>query len=225
MKVVFSVGGSIVAPEGLDEEFIGKLAEFLRGMARDNDIAVVVGGGKPARERIAEARKQGANEAACDLVGIAVSRTNARAVAYAFGERATNEPPASIVEAAEAFEGGKIPVMGGTEPGHSTDAVAAILAELLDADLLVNASNVDYVYDKDPKKNPNARALDKLTAKELVKLVSAESIAAGGYALVDLTAAKIIERSGIKAVFVDGRDIQNMRAAVEGKEFSGTTVN
>jgi len=225
MKVVFSVGGSIVAPEALDGEYIRKLSGFLSELSQENDVAVVVGGGRPARQKIEEARSGGANEAACDLVGIIVSRTNARAVAEALGDEATAEPPKSIVEAAEAFESGCIPVMGGTEPGHSTDAVAAILAELVGADLLVNASNVDYVYDSDPKKNPDAKKLEEIKAAELVKLVSAETIKAGGYALIDFTAAKIIERSKIKTVFVDGRDIENMQAAVSGREFKGTTVN
>lgn len=225
MKIVFSIGGSIVAPNQVDEEFVRQLADFLRRTAKNNEISVVVGGGRPAREKIEAARKRGLNEAACDIIGISVSRNNARTLARAFGFKATQNPPKTIVEAAEARDGGTIPFMGGTEPGHSTDAVAAILAELLDADLIVNASNVDFVYDSDPKKNLNASPLEKITASDLVKLVSAESMRAGGYALVDLTAAKIIERSGIRTVFLNGRNLENMRAAIEGKTFKGTTVN
>jgi len=225
MRIVFSVGGSIVAPEEVDDSYVGELAIFLTDFSSSHEIAVVVGGGRPAREKITEARQQGANEAECDLVGIEASRMNAKAVARALGAKATQKPPESIVEAAGAFKEGKLVVMGGTEPGHSTDAVAVILGELIDAELILNASNVDFVYDSDPSKNPNARPLEKIRASELVKLVSTESISAGGYALIDLTAAKIIERSGIKTVFVDGRDIENLCAVVEGKPFKGTTVN
>jgi uridylate kinase len=225
MKIVFSIGGSIVAPEEVDRGFVEKLASLLRDVSAKNKIAVVVGGGRPARKKIEEARKKGLNEAACDLIGIDISRLNAVEVSRAFGGWAVKEPPKTIVEAAEVFNSRRVLFMGGTEPGHSTDGVAAILAELVGADLIVNASNVDFVYDEDPKRNPNAKPLEKILASDLVKLVAGGSMKAGGYALVDLTAAKIIERSRIKTIFLNGRDLENMRAAVEGKTFKGTTVN
>ena len=85
MKIVFSIGGSIVAPEEVDRGFVEKLASLLRDVSAKNKIAVVVGGGRPARKKIEEARKKGLNEAACDLIGIDISRLNAVEVSRAFG--------------------------------------------------------------------------------------------------------------------------------------------
>ena len=212
-----------MAPDGVDKEYIKEFVGFLSRLS-GNDMAIVVGGGKRAREEIKLLRNEGKNEGLCDLAGIRVSRANAEELRSVLGESSVELMPESLVDAYVEFSHGKILVMGGTEPGHSTDAVAALLAELVDADLLVNASNVDGVYDKDPNKHEDAIRFKTLSASDLVGLVGRESMHAGGYALIDLTAAKIIERSGIKTVFVDGRKLENMKHALQGKKFEGTTV-
>jgi uridylate kinase len=98
------------------------------------------------------------------------------------------------------------------------------LAEWVRADIFVNASNVDAVYDKNPREHRNAKPYAEINITELIKIISAESMEAGKYPLLDYTAARVIQRSGIRTIVLDGRDIGNMRDAVEGKPFRGTTV-
>jgi uridylate kinase len=223
MKIVFSIGGSILAPAAVDQEYVMACATMLKELSTKHHLAVVVGGGKPAREKIAQARKEGASWAQCDHIGIMATRENARYLVSALGREANRTIPESIYEAASVF-GKRIIVMGGTEPGHSTDAVAALLADWVKADLFINASNVDFVYDKNPKNNPDAKPLTEIRVDDLIKLLDAEGFNAGEYPLLDMTSLKVIKRASIKTMVLDGKDLDNMKAAAEGRPFKGTTV-
>jgi len=130
MKVVCSIGGIYFA----DAARIKALAEVLDELAESCALYVVTGGGAIARDSITIARDLGANEACCDYIGIAVTRLNAKLLITALKE-AYPEPFYDYKEVAAVQEANKIAVMGGVSPGHTTDAVAAILAEYVDADL------------------------------------------------------------------------------------------
>jgi len=223
MKLVFSIGGSILAPGGVDQEYVQAVASMLKEQSAKHQMAVVVGGGRPAREKIAQARAKGATWAECDHIGIMTTRENARYLVAALGREANRTVPESIYEAASIF-GRRIIVMGGTEPGHSTDAVAALIADWVRADMFINASNVDFVYDKSPKTNPDAKPIQEIGVDDLIKLLGGEGFNAGEYPLLDLTSLKVIKRSKTKTLVLDGRDLANIRAAVDGRPFKGTTV-
>ena len=223
MKIVFSIGGSILAPDRVDEDYAGKLSNLLIQLSQGNQVVAVVGGGRPARRAIEKARDKGASWAECDHAGILATRENAKALIQKLEGKSNRRIPESIHEAAESYKGG-ILVMGGTEPGHSTDAVAALLAEWLKADLLVNASNVDAVYDKNPKEHSDAKPYKEIPIKELMGILWNCSMEAGKYPLLDLTSARIIERSRIRTIILDGRDLKNLRNAIEGRPYKGTTV-
>ncbi|MCX6694884.1 MAG: UMP kinase [Candidatus Altiarchaeota archaeon] len=223
MKIVFSMGGSIIAPDNIDQSFVGRASDFLIKLSKSNTLAVVVGGGAPARRRIVEAREKGASEAECDYVGILATRENAKALIDALDRNSNQGIPESVRDAVKSF-GSNILVMGGTEPGHSTDAVAALLAEWTKADLLINASNVDAVYDKDPRKFKDAKPLKSVRIDDLIRLLEGQSVAAGQYPLLDPTSLKLIKRSSIRTIVLDGRNLPNMADAISGKKFSGTEV-
>jgi len=223
MRLVFSLGGSILAPETVDEKYVREAAGFLKRLSARNQVAVVVGGGRPARERIKAARERGASWAECDHEGILATRENARALVKALGADAEKTVPETVREAAVLY-GKRIVVMGGTEPGHSTDAVAALIGDWVKADVFVNASNVDAVYDKDPKKNHGAKPLERVGIDELIRLLDGEGFNAGEYPLLDHVALKVIKRARLKTVILDGRDLANMEAAAEGRKFRGTVV-
>ncbi|HEY0196166.1 MAG TPA: UMP kinase, partial [Methanobacterium sp.] len=138
MKIVVTIGGSIVVQDNDSKKF-KEYAEIISQMNTEHKLYVVVGGGKPARDYISMARGLGASEALCDDVGIDVTRLNARLLITALGEVAYPKVPHNFAEALEYSQSGKLVVMGGTEPAHSTDAVGSILAEFLGADLLINS--------------------------------------------------------------------------------------
>ncbi len=220
MKVVISLGGIFFE----DATRIKNVAVVLEELAKSHRLYVVTGGGQPARDYIKIARELGANEAICDYIGIAATRINAKLLISAL-HNAYPEPFAEYKEAAEATvkEGGNIAVMGGVSPGYTTDAVAAILAEYVNADIFINVTSVDGVYDADPHVYPNAKKYDKLTPKELLNIVMKEELKAGSRIVIDPVAAKMIERSGVKTIVIDGSNPRNIQDAVNGKH-SGTEI-
>ncbi len=191
--------------EGANAKKIKEYADVFKKIKDEgHEIAIVVGGGKTAREYISIARELKANNSFCDEIGIMATRMNAMILISALGEYSIKKVPTSFEEAELILNLGKIPVMGGTHPGHTTDAVSASLAEFINADLLVIGTNVDGVYNKDPNKYKDAKKFDKISAKQLVDLALSFSLEAGSSSVIDLLAAKIIERSKLKVIVVKG---------------------
>ncbi|MBM3309134.1 MAG: UMP kinase [Candidatus Altiarchaeales archaeon] len=221
MKIVFSVGGSLVCPEEIDIRFIERFCSLLKQLSLKHKIAVVVGGGRLARKYIQAARKFTRSRDMLDYFGIKATYLNAMLLSAALGNKAEYVWNASKPD----LRTRKIVVTGGTTPGHSTDAVAAEIAVMMKADLLVNASNIKGVYEEDPRKNPKARLLKKITAKELSAIISKLPQTPGKYALIDKLAVNTIKKHKIKTLILDGRNLGNLKKAVEGKRFTGTIIN
>lgn len=216
MKMVITIGGSVIM-ENFNPKIFKEYAKILTTLQDDNKIFIVIGGGEPARDYIRLARGLGANEAQCDNIGTEVTRLNAKMLIIALGERAHPMVPHNFNEALEYSTTGKILVMGGTEPAHSTDAVGAILAELVDADILINLTSVDGFYDKDPHKHPDARFYKEITVTEMLNLFKDKDWKAGTYEFLDLTAIHIIKRSNIKCIITNGKDPMNLIRALKGE--------
>jgi uridylate kinase len=224
MRVVISIGGSVLAP-GLEADRIQQFAEALHDLDGEGcELGTVVGGGGVARDYIGTARELAANEFQLDEIGIDVTRINARLLIAAMGYGVQRTPPTTYQDAGEAVRQGDTVVMGGVTPGQTTDAVAAALAEYVDAELLVFATSADGVYDADPNAVDDAEKYDKLTPTELVDVIAPMSRDAGSSAPVDLLAAKLIERSGIRTVVMDGTDPQQVVDAVLTGDHTGTDV-
>lgn len=207
----------------MEQNRIYGIAEVIREAAKENAVLVVAGGGAIAREYIELARRFGADEASCDLIGIDATRMNARLLISALRPEGMQPRFAYTYEEAKNAMSSGIVFMGGVSPGYTTDAVAAILAEYVGADLLINATSVDGVYDSDPMTNPDARKYELLTRKELVEIVMRTDMIAGSTSIIDPVAAKIIERCGIKTVVINGNNPGNIMRALEGKH-DGTEV-
>lgn len=223
MKIVVKIGGHVIAPQ-FSSRRIKAYATLLRKLRDEGHrIIVVTGGGEEARKFIRVAKKLGGTEFICDIIGIDVSRLNARLLITGLGDDAYPEPPITIGDLRKAFEGDKIVVVGGLQPGQSTNAVGILIAEAVGADLFINSTNVDGVYTSDPKKDVNAKKLDVVTTDELLDLTLNERLEAGGYALFDPVAIKLVERSGIPTRIVDGRNPKNIELAIRGEPI-GTLI-
>lgn len=225
MKIVISVGGSLLYPKEIDFKYIKKFSNFVNVISKKHKLALVTGGGKLAREYIQIARNFKASEFFCDLLGIEATKMNALILKIAIGEKANFLETADFIQVTKALEDKKIVVMGGTYPGHSTDAVAAILAEFINANLLINATDVDGIYNKNPKKyKKDAKLYKKISTDELIDITKTKSLGAGKYELIDILAVKIIQRSKINCIFLNGKNLENMKKVIEGKDFIGTTI-
>ena len=224
MRVVVSIGGSVLAPD-LDPDRVTAHADALERVAAEGcELGVVVGGGGVARDYIEAARELGANEVQLDRLGIGTTRLNARLLIAALGEQASLSPATEYDEAAASLRRDEVSVMGGVMPGQTTDAVAAGFAEAVDADLLVYATSADGVYDSDPNVHDDATQFAELTPAELVDVVVPMSRDAGASAPVDLLAAKLIDRAGIRSIVLDGTDPSVLIDAIVRGEHTGTDI-
>ena len=223
-RVAINTGGSIVAPDTIDTEFLGQLSRTLLDASVDRDLLVVVGGGRTARRYIDASRALGANETFLDNVGIEATRLNARLLMAGLTGSVYEEVPATVGEAVDAAMDHPIVVMGGTHPGQTTDAVSAMLAERAKAEELLILTNVNGVYTADPRKHPDAERLPEISSGRLVEIVSGGFYKAGSTAVVDPVAAGVIHRAGILTKVMDGRDLVQLKAALAGEDFVGTIV-
>ncbi len=214
----------MLAP-GLDPERVEGFADALHELSAEGcELGAVVGGGTVARQYIGAARDLAANEFQLDELGIGVTRLNARLLIAAMGHGVQRTPATSYDEAGEAIRRGDTTVMGGITPGQTTDAVAAALAEYVDAELLVFATSADGVYSADPETDDDAEQYGQLTPAELVEVIAPMERGAGASAPVDLLAAKLIQRSSLRTIVLDGTDPQAVVDAVLHGEHTGTDV-
>ena len=222
-SVVVSIGGSILVPGSNDSEYISKLASMLKELSQHVRLAVVCGGGRTARYYAETGRELGGDTYQLDILGIGATRLNAQLLALALGDM-PNRIPESAQETARNAKVGKVAVMGGTEPGHTTDAVAMMVASHMDADRVVNATSVDAVYTDDPCKNPDAVRIPEMTIGELGDIVYKEH-GASKSSVFDPLGVKIAAEKRIDIMIVDGRNLDELRKAILGEKFNGTFVD
>jgi len=224
LDIVIKIGGHILFGEkGVDVKLMRDYARVLRELYDGGRWAVVVGGGSPARSYVEAARSLGLDEAASDSIAVHITRVNARLLSLLIGEKAHPVIPQTLDQLREYASLGKIVVMGGLQPGQSTVAVAALAAEAVRAEKLIIATDVEGIYTEDPKINPNARLLKEITLKQLQRILAETSHLAGEYKLIDAVGLKILARSKIPTIYLNGRNPENIRKVVLGKRV-GTLV-
>ncbi len=224
MRAVVKLGGALFKRDP-DTSAIRNMANALAAFAREgNQVVVVAGGGGNARAYIGAARKLGGDESTCDLIGIELTRANAELLRIALGPVAVSKIPSNIGELPHLAGEGKVLVMGGLQPGQSTNAVAALAAEITRAETLINATDVEGVYTQDPKKNPKARLIKSVHIEKLLDWAMKGEVFAGRYELLDPLALKIMERAKIHSRFVSLKDPENIIGALRGRPI-GTLVD
>ena len=217
MRAVVKLGGALFKRD-LDTVALRKIAGALSDFAtQGNQLVLVAGGGQNARAYIAAARKLGADESTCDLIGIKLTRANAELLRIALGSTAVSKIPTNLTEVSHLAGNGKVVVLGGLQPGQSTNAVAALAAEITKADVLVNATDVEGVYTQDPKKSPKAKLIRSVHVDKLLNWAMAGEVFAGRYELLDPLALKILQRARIPTRFVSLVDPGNIIEALHGK--------
>ncbi|MDD5339636.1 MAG: UMP kinase [Candidatus ainarchaeum sp.] len=225
MRVVLSIGGSTINPEGKPSlEFLRAISKMIKESR--SEFGILTGGGSIARVYANAARELGANEYEADAIGITSTRQNAQLLVTALSGAGVDVYRHVLTDFEEAKgRRNKVVVMGGTIPGITTDTDAVLLAEAMGATRLVNISNVEGIYDTNPKKNPKAKKFAKMTYNELIKLAAEnDSRSAGTHFVFDMLACKLIARSKVETHFVSGDSLENIKNAIEGKKHNGTVV-
>ncbi|MDO8640948.1 MAG: UMP kinase [Nitrosarchaeum sp.] len=219
-RIVIKLSGRIF---GMDNaKMLKDYASFLVKISKICQPIIIAGGGNIARHYITHARSSGADESTLDELGIEISRLNAKLLIYALKNKAYSHPPTTLQEVRHAVDDGLIVVTGGLHPGQSTNGTAALIAEKINAEQFLNATDVDGVYDRDPNKFKNAKKFRRIELRNLRNMLVHEDSLAGGYDLMDIVALKIIERSKIKTRILKA-DIKTLEKAIKGMDV-GTEI-
>ena len=219
-KIVIKLSGRVFGMDNV--KLLKDYAAFLVKISKVCQPIVIAGGGKIARHYISHARSSGADESTLDELGIEISRLNAKLLIYALKNKAYSHPPTTLQEVKHAVDDGLIVIAGGLHPGQSTNGTAALIAEKIQAEQFLNATDVDGVYDMDPNKFKKAKKFKRIELKNLKNMLIHEDSIAGGYDLMDIVALKIIERSKIKTRILKS-DPKIIEKAIKG-ESVGTEI-
>ena len=238
---VLSVGGSIIAPSEPDVKFLSEFSTMACDWLLKNPdtrLILVAGGGAPARvyqnayrdvaKTFAGEQKSScsfANEEetnyACDWIGIMATRLNAQILKTTFGPLCQQEVVTDPIKVTDFT--GRVLVAAGWKPGFSTDNDAVLLAERFHADTVVNLSNIEKVYTDDPRKNPEAKPIDTISWSEFRKMVGDEWVP-GKNCPFDPIASKRASELGLTVICAAGKNIPNIRAILDGKDYIGSTI-
>lgn len=223
-RIVVSVGGSLIVPDGIDTDFLKRFKAFvLEKIEAGYAFVIIAGGGKVCRryQEAANAITPLARED-LDWLGINVTRLNAQLLRNVFSGYAHSQ----IVENPTADIETDKPVLiaAGWRPGCSTDYDAVLIAKNLGARKVVNLSNIDYAYDSDPKKNPKAKKIEKISWSEFRKLIP-EEWDPGLSSPFDPVAAREAETLGLEVAIMNGGKLGEFSSYLGGKPFIGTVIS
>jgi uridylate kinase len=220
---VLSLGGSLINPGEVDTEFLKKFKLLIESeIKKGSRFIIVTGGGKICRQyqhALKELRKTTPLD--LDWIGIHTTRFNGQLVRMMFGKLAHArlvEDPSKKLDFKE-----KILVAAGWEPGWSTDYDTVELARVYGAQTIVNLSNIDHAYTKDPNKFPDAVKIESISWKDFRKIVG-NKWNPGLNAPFDPIASKVAEKSNLRVIIANGKNLPNLKNILEGKEFVGTTI-
>jgi uridylate kinase len=221
-RIVIKLSGSIFNFE-TDYKILKNYINILKKINELYQPLIITGGGKIARFYINLSRSLGFDESGLDLIGIQVSHLNAKLLISGLGDLCFPLTPQNLDEISTAVLTNKIVITGGLYPGQSTNATSALIAEKINAIKFFNATDVDGIFNSDPRTNPDATMYDSISVKECIKILKLENSMAGTYDLMDLISLKVIERSHLPTV-VFKSSVDNLKKVILDHVKIGTEI-
>ncbi len=224
-QAVISLGGSLLVPDEVNTQYLSEFRSFIYDQLQNGwRFFIVTGGGAPARRYIdAATAVLGSNitKDDQDWLGIHATRFNAHLVRTLFRDVAQ---PSIITDPEEdELSDAKIIVVSGWKPGWSTDFVSTKIAQRIQAPYVINLSNIKQVYSADPKKDPNAKAIEKMSWSDFRTMVGDEWTP-GMNTPFDPIAARLAESENQTVLVMDGTNLDNLRQLMSEGTFSGTIL-
>ena len=227
-RILLKLSGEVLAGEqgqGFDFDVISSVCDWVKKCADTGvQIGLVVGGGNFWRGRSSGSM----DRTRADHIGMLATVMNSLALADTLEQKGVPTRVMTAIdmrriaepfvrdEAVRHLEDGKVVIFGcGTgSPFFSTDTTAALRAAEIGADVILKATNVDGVYDKDPNKYSDAVKYDTLSHSEDLNK---------GLAVMDSTAASLCRDNNIPILVFNLEDPENILRAVSGENV-GTLV-
>jgi uridylate kinase len=221
-RIVIKLSGSIFNFE-TNFKILNDYVNLIKKINEVYQPIIITGGGKIARFYINLARSLGFDESGLDLIGIQVSRLNAKLLISGLGDLCFPLTPLNLDEISTAVLTNKIVVTGGLYPGQSTNATSALIAEKIKALKFYNATDVDGIFNNDPRIDPDAKMYESIDVKDCISILKLENSMAGTYDLMDLISLKVIERSSLPTV-VFKSSIENISKIIMENAKIGTEI-
>jgi len=212
-----------LVPGEIDINFLKKFKSIIeREIKFGKKFIIIVGGGKTARnyQNAAKSLTKASNED-LDWLGIHATRINAHLLLTIFRKYAYYRIIKNPKEKVKFKE--KILVAAGWKPGFSTDYDSVLLAKTYGSDTIINLTNVDYVYDKDPNKFKDAKPFKEISWKDYLKLID-QKWTPGMSAPFDPVASKLAQKFKFKVVILNGKKLKNLKNYLENIKFKGTLI-
>jgi len=222
--LVISLGGSLIVPSSIDVSYLRQFASFLSDLIKKNKVVVVTGGGEVARRYIHALEEFHLHEDFRSWIGIKSTKLNALLLMSLFGY--LEEVPDSVKEVKRLLKKRNLVICGslGFQEKTTSDGSAALLAEALKADVFLNLTNVDGLFDKDPRKK-GAKLLERLSFSEFHAFVSHQTFKPGQHFVLDKNAAYRLCRARVPLVILHGRKLSHVKSFLEGRSFKGSLIS
>ncbi len=224
--VVLSLGGSLInGTNGFNLDFLKNFKAFILSQVKAGyRFVIVCGGGRVCREYQNAAKAVGVkNNADLDWIGIYTTHFNANFMKVLFGKLAHDQ---IVKTESDKFKWtSKLLFSGGWKPGHSTDYDAVVLAKRYGAKTVVNLSNIEYVFDKDPNKFKDAKKIENITWANFRKIVGNKWVP-GANTPFDPIASKEAQKLGLKVVVMNGNNLKDLAKVLKGNDkIVGTIID
>jgi len=222
--LIFSLGGSLIVPNDvISINFLKKFRELiLKFLRKRYRIVIITGGGGTNRKYNLAAQKiSKIKDFNLDWLGIATTKLNAEFIRCIFGDYAypkVLDDPHTKVNSKY-----KLIIASGWKPGCSSDKDAVLWAQNLKASTIFNLSDIDFVYDKDPDKFPNAKPLKSANWIDFIKIVGKEWSPRKS-APFGPPASLLAKKLGLEVVILNGKNIKNLENCLNNKKFKGTII-
>lgn len=223
---VLSLGGSLVVPNGgIDTRFLIAFNKFIRHQisSKKRRFFIVVGGGATTRhyQAAAQAVFGKIENDDIDWIGIHATRLNAHLLRVIFKDIAHSH----VLKHYEIIRktDDQVVIAGGWKPGWSTDYCAITVCQDYGITKIVNMTNIDKVYDKDPNKFSDAKPIDTISWNAYRKMAG-NTWVPGMNLPFDPIASKLAQELGVTVKILNGKNLDNLAKALDGKAFVGTTI-
>jgi uridylate kinase len=219
--IIISLGGSLVAPSDIDIGFLKSFKYSLQKYLGQKRFFILVGGGKIARAYQKALLEFGAKSTDRDWMGINVTKLNAEVVKQMFSSEAY---PKIITDPNKKVKTSKnIIVGGGYKPGWSTDYVSVLTAKAYGVKTIINLTNIDYVYDRNPSECPDAQPLRDVDWNTFERIVG-DKWSPGLSMPFDPRASKMAAGLKLKVIMINGKNLERLEDFLNNKSFIGTII-
>jgi len=221
--VVISLGGSLIIPENIDLDFLKKFREIINKNKRNKKFVIVCGGGSVARKYIKALSEDKKSYYLQSLIGISITRLNARFMSYFFGIDPEKGIAHDMTQITNLLKKNDLVFCGALRyaENQTSDATAVKLAAHLKTSF-INLTNVKGLYDKNPQLK-GAKFIPSISIEGFNRIVMSIPNKPGMHAPVDHVAMRVIKEHKIKT-YILGRDIKQLDNLLNNKSFIGTTI-